>query len=250
MRYSPQPEKETDSKGIRKAYDVFKNRHTARFTSIPHTHTYYEAVLILEGHLTYETMEPAIIRLNPGDVLFCPPNVVHDSYIAENDSIMSSMVVKFSPLFLYPTETTQSDVECLVMPPVFNKPCYVFRESSEQALLLGHLIQQIYREYQEKKLGWELALRGGMTALYVHLVRLCGTVGNVPLPEEHETDEYSAQKLHRILRYLEDNYSYAISMQEVADACEMNYYQFSRFFKRVTNKKFNEYLLAGNGSGL
>ena len=40
-----------------------------------------------------------------------------------------------------------------------------------------------------------------------------------------------------------ENLEFIDAVKKLADMCGMNYYRFSRFFKRVTNRNFNEYLL-------
>lgn len=52
----------------------------------------------------------------------------------------------------------------------------------------------------------------------------------------------SALKLKKAISYMEENYAYSISMQEVADLIGMSYCQFSRFFPRMTGKNFSAYL--------
>ncbi|MBE6553773.1 MAG: helix-turn-helix domain-containing protein [Ruminococcaceae bacterium] len=244
MKYSVQIENEFGLDGTKKQYDIFKNCHTTTKQACQiHTHTYYETVLVLEGELTYWLPEQEPLTLHAGDVIFIPPHVIHQTY-QKKEQCMRSAVVKFSPMFLYPMETTQSDVDCLLMSPIFKHDYFLFRDGSNVAERLGEIIRAIVDEHEKKTIGFELSLRGLLITLYTTLLRNCDSILPMhPQSLDGEPATSSARELYQILIYLKENYQYNISMQEVAEVFGMSYYHFSRFFKKLTNKKFNEYLL-------
>lgn len=235
-------ERETDSHGRRILYDIFANSHTDFEDMVrPHTHTYFEVMLILEG-VGVDTCGDAPLYAVAGDIVFIAPNAIHNLYHAPQFGKYRSIVVKFSPLYLYPLDAMRSDIDSLFTPPHFETPLHLFRKESAEAALLGKLMNDIYREQTEKRLGYELALRAKLSELYLFLVRELATP-TVPVetaPEQIVSD--STAKLKNALSYMEQNYSYNISMQEVAEQIGMDYYQFSRFFRRMTGKRFSEYL--------
>lgn len=235
-------ERETDSHGRRILYDIFANTHTDFEDMVrPHTHTYFEIILIEEGVGT-DTCGDAPIYAVAGDVVFIAPNAIHNLYHAPEFGRYRSIVVKFSPLFLYPLDATQSDIDCLFTTPYFRLPVTLFRKESPEAVRLGDMIREIHREKAEKRLGYELALRAKLSELYLFLVRLLAHAPEVSAPVTERLTEDSTMKLKAALSYMEENYTYNLSMQEVAGQVGMDYYQFSRFFRRMTNKRFNEYL--------
>ncbi len=241
MKTNVQPENERDKRGSRIQYDIFTNNHPKQEKFwFPHTHTYFETILILEGELFCKVEDHEPFALHKGDVLFVPPHIIHDTYMLHPIGFRS-IVVKFSPLFLYPMETTQSDLECMLTEPTFERDYYYFESGSPIAEALSGIMRKCLEEKTQKVLGYEMALRGCLIDLYITLLRNCGTPH--PLSAHQEFSEDSAQLMHRIMTYLQENYQYNISMQEVADVCGISYYHFSRFFKKMTNKKFTEYLL-------
>jgi len=245
MQYKIIAESEVDEKGAKKTYDIFANKHFRQFsTHFLHTHTYYETLLLLEGSLVVQIGDTETVILTAGDVIFIPPNVIHDTYLKPNETtVMRSIVVKFSPMFLYPMETTQSDIDSLLMSPIYQKGYYLFRRGEAAAESIDRIMRKILKEQNKKELGYELALRGLLTTLYIKLVRSCTVQTETVSETDREIDATCAQKLHQVLTYISENYQYNISMQELADMCGMNYYHFSRFFKKITNRNFNEYLL-------
>ncbi len=245
MKTVAQPENERGKDGSKMHFDIFTNCHKTKDNFwTPHTHTYFEITLLLEGGLTYRVEDHDPVVLRPGDVLFIPAHVVHDTFLSEEDPVpMRSLVVKFSPLFLYPMETTQSDIDCILLEPNFDQNCYFFPADDPIAKEFEVVMKKCLAEHESRSLGYEIALRGYFISLYMKLVRNCGITPR-PLPKSHpHIKDDAAQQLHRILVYLQANYQYNISMQEAAEVCGISYYYFSRFFKKMTGKKFNEYLL-------
>lgn len=249
MKFSVFEENELTKSGAKKHYDIFSNCHTHNAPKwIPHVHSYYELMLVSEGEILYLVEDSDSIMLHEGDVIFIPPHVVHDTTLdfeEKTSNRFRSIVVKFSPLFLYPMETTQSDIDSLLIAPTFNKKYYVFRREDPNTPLLSGMMKEILAEQDQKRTGYELAMRGDLIRLYINLVRNCSKATKQPLQKQknEEVAADMAQQLHQIMIYLKENYQYNVSMQEVADVCGMSYYHFSRFFKKLTGKRFNEYLL-------
>lgn len=244
MKYTVKAENERNALGAKISYDIFANHHTGRqgMTSELHTHSYYEVLTVTEGMLACRVQELPAVILRVGDVIFFPPHSVHATALTGEVQEMRSTVVKFSPLFLYPMETTRSDVDFLLTAPKFDAPYYLFRREEAATAALKELLCGILREHTERRGGFELALRGALISLYVSLVRSCGSSSS-SCANDGEIDRSSAQKLHAALRYLAENYAYSISMADVAAVCRMDYFQFSRFFRHLTGKSFRAYLL-------
>ena len=236
------PERETDCRGRQIMYDIFTTCHEVQNeTVLPHTHTYFELLLVEEG-VAVDTCGDAPLDVRAGDVALVAPNVVHNICHSVRYGRYRSTVVKFSPLFLYPLEATQSDVDSLFTQPKFALPTYLFRAGSEDARLLGGMMRDIWREWDEKQVGWELGLRARLTGLYLYLVRRLAPTRPAAMSAGTPIPTDSALKLKKAISYMEENYAYSISMQEVADLIGMSYCQFSRFFPRMTGKNFSAYL--------
>ena len=249
MKYKVEIEGETGKDGSKKEYDIFSNRFNIdtkiapRYYS-PHIHSYYETILILEGELMLEIENSKSIVLHQGDIVFIPPYIVHaNSLITENAPIMRSIVVKFSPLFLYPLETTQSDADCLLTSPNYKEKYYLFKKGEKQTDSLEKIMRKTLNERKKQSFGYEFALRVYLSMLYLKLVRLCACSAPPLQQTTQNISEDSAQKIHQVFLYVKENYQYNISMREVSDLCGMNYQYFSMFFKKVTNQNFKDYLL-------
>lgn len=241
MEYLIKAESEITAAGTKKSYDICeKDRHERSYPKL-HTHSYYEILLVTEGELMYQIELNSGIKLCVGDVIFVPSYIPHATY-ASLDPHIRGIIVKFSPLMLYPVEVTQSDINYLLATPVYKEPYYVFRNGETLTNELAPTLRRILKEFTELAPGYEISLRGELSLLYTWLIRNCSNDAS-DQQSDLKFDEYSSQKLHTVLQYLNNNYQYNISMQEVAEMCNMHYKQFSRFFKKITGKNFSEYLL-------
>ena len=240
MKHFIEKESETTVAGYKKIYDIFeKERHTCKFPK-PHTHSYYELLLVTEGEQIYQIELSSHIKLHAGDILFVPPFIPHDTY-RQNNKSMRCIVVKFSPTFLYPLETTPSDLNCLLNSPHYQQPCYVFRNGEKTAEELAAMLKKILTVLTGRKLGYEISLRGDLSTLYVWLLQNCGNDTTDQRSDLH-LDIYDSQKFYHVLQFLRNNYQHNLSTQEMAEMCSMDYRQFSKFFKKVSGQNFNEYL--------
>lgn len=221
-----------------KLYDILVNDqpiYSPRIEIPPSS--YYRILLVTEGRLSC-CIEGATFEMEREEVIFFPPGESGILDMLSDISKTKNTIVKFSPRFLHPTETTQSDVESLFNEPRYTRSYYLFKKDQLETQELRQMMEQVVREYYNKPFGFELALRGDLTRLYIWLVRHCSIHNSKSIEEEENT-----KKLQLILQYLKENYAYNITIQNVANACGIPYYQFSTLFKRITNKKFSDYLL-------
>lgn len=240
MSFIIKKESETTDKGLVKHYDIFEKTRSNKTLPKMHTHSYYEILLVNEGALTYKIELDTQVRLSKGDILFVPPFVPHGTY-REQDGEMRCTVVKFSTSFLAPAELTRSDVGCLLNSPEYKSSYYVFRSDGKETQSLRDSLSRSLALVSNKSFGYETALRGELTCLFVDLLRICDN--DLAQKNDINIDTSISEQFRYVLQYINTNYQYQISMEELANKCDMSYYAFSRFFKQITGKTFSEYLL-------
>ncbi|ANQ52374.1 helix-turn-helix domain-containing protein [Flammeovirga yaeyamensis] len=57
-----------------------------------------------------------------------------------------------------------------------------------------------------------------------------------------QSNDSNSDRIDRVLKYISDNYEKDIDLQEIADIACLTSNSFCRFFKKVTNKSFKQYL--------
>jgi len=195
---------------------------------------------VTEGEFHYQIKLDTQIKLQAGDAMFVPPFVPHSTYRTSNVT-MKCIVVKFSPIYLYPTEVTPSDIDYLLVEPSYTQAYYVFRSNEGITAELTEILKKTLREHTEQTMGFEILMRAYLSSLYVWLLRNCSNNADQRLKNQLNT--HDALVVHNVLQFLTNNYQHKISMSEISEMCGMNYSQFSVFFKNVTGKNFNQYLL-------
>ena len=205
-----------------------------------HTHSYYELLLVNEGEISVRIELDGYERLLCGDTIFIPPFVPHGTY-REKEGKMRCTVVKFSPSFLSPAELTASDVGCLLGTVEFDRSYYLFKSSDQNSAYFESALLRVLELVEKKELFYETALRGELSSVFVKLLRVCDN--RLTIEQYREMDSARSEALRFVLEYVRENYQYPISMEELADKCDMSYYAFSRFFKQATGKGFSEHLL-------
>ncbi len=240
MKYFIESEPETTVAGAKKIYDIYEKERNYPIAPKHHTHSYYELILVTKGEFLFQVELGNPAKLHTGDILFVPPFVPHATY-RTSDTTMRCTVVKFSPLYLYPSEVTPSDMNYLLVEPKYKQSFYLFRHDAEGTDELATLLIKTLHEITEQSVGYEIIMRAYLSTIYVWLLRNCDSETNQQL--SIKLDSNTSKTLHQVLHFLVNNYQHKISMTELAEMCGMNYSMFSVFFKNTTGKNFNEYLL-------
>ena len=240
MKYFIESEPEITVAGTKKIYDIYEKERNYPISPKHHTHSYYELILVTKGDFIFQIELGNPTTLHTGDILFVPPFVPHATY-RTSDATMRCTVVKFSPLYLYPSEVTPSDMNYLLVEPKYKQSYYLFRHDAEGTDELATLLTKTLYELTEQTIGYEIIMRAYLSAIYVWLLRNCDSETNQQL--SIKLDSHTSKMLHHVLHFLVNNYQHKISMTELAEMCNMNYSLFSVFFKNATGKNFNEYLL-------
>ena len=102
------------------------------------------------------------------------------------------------------------------------------------------ILQRIVDEYLEKNTAYHIAIRGLLTELFAILLR----GGLVSGGTASNTNEilHLYELIEPSLNYIRNNYANEITLEELAQLCNISKYYFCRIFKEVTEKTAMEYL--------
>ena len=107
---------------------------------------------------------------------------------------------------------------------------------------LHHLLMQAAQEHKEKATGYNAVIRGLMMQVFVLLLRF-GLQEDTSSAAPGETMR-AYRLIEPALRYIRDNYSQSISVEELANLCQISKHYFCRVFKTAMGNSAIEYLLA------
>lgn len=210
------------------------------FVVDPHWHYYIELLYILEGNASVILGNERFF-VSYGDFVIINSREVH-SITCKKGIPTRYIVIKFDVDILYSSAKSAFEAK-YILPFTMTQQNYkkVFHRQEIKETSLKSLTEEIYEEYINKNYGYELAVRINIGTLFLWFIRKWESEGIKfscgPVPQQIDI-----KKLTHLLEYLDNHYSEDISVKDMARMCNVSYSYFSRFFKKVMQKTFVEYL--------
>ncbi len=198
----------------------------------PHMHEFIEFVYVKSGAAVH-TVDNKRYNLSHGDMLIIDYGQVHSF---EPKPEVDYVNILLNPEFLSSELTDIESVKQLLMYDLFeeflgteqgNKQCIHFGKKYREDV--DHLINQMIREYSEKKLGYRSVLKGNMRILLSWILR--------------ETNfKEDSDVVGDVIEYINHNFSKKLDLQELAARNFYNPSYFSRLIKEKVGKSFSSYI--------
>lgn len=208
-----------------------------------HCHSYYEINYIIKGE-RYVILNGKRLMLSEGMLFFVPTLAVHGN---TNITDVEDIVLQFSADFLFAsTGNFLSDMAL----SSFDKenPVIVIKKSSLASEIINNL-KSLCDEYENRIISYhneniplyesillEFKRNGYILELISELIRSKDIVISDSRSSGHE-NEALGEIINHILQHPEEK----TDMNEIAAKVGMSYYNFSRYFKKVTGFNFSEY---------
>lgn len=153
------------------------------------------------------------------------------------------VVVRFLPELIY-NSISSNHFEMKYMLP------FVTENSSKQKVVpkealgeteIPNLFLEIIQEEEEKKYGYELAVKNHIGRIFLWILRYWNAKEE-DVYEENAGDRNLRNQLQPVLQYVSEQYAGDIKAEEMAKLCHMSYSYFSRTFHRIMKMNFREYL--------
>lgn len=162
--------------------------------------------------------------LEERDILVIPAGTLHLLHEQEGRRL----------IMLFDNRTLAENRALSALCTILDHPIHIKRsEDRELAEQLGALLTEIYTIYS----GWK-----GMAEVYIYLKLLTLLVRIKEYQFGDDSDEGYADKLSYVLKYIDQNYMYDLSLDELADKAGYSKYHFSRMFKKYCRSSFVSYL--------
>lgn len=240
MEFSPEEVHEVHNEVIRYENPFMSVRvfHTSSINrdggSRWHYHKEIEILVIQDGRLDI-TVEDTGYSLKGGDVLIIGAKELHRDFYYKEQGV-SYTVFQFD-IEQYLENSTLPYYRAISMPGFpLHRLNYIFQESPEAARAVGEAVESIFREAQEKRDGYEMAvslqIKGIVLALLRHdtrkLIRL--------------KDQGEINRLKPVLDYIEEHLGDKIQVEEACRIANVSYFYFVKYFKKVMGMSFLEYV--------
>lgn len=205
--------------------------------SLPHWHEYMELIYVVRESVLV-SINGEEYTLQEGDIAFLGGHTVHSTDKKEGmDSV--AFVLYFAPSLISTVNTSVLETKYIksFLGAFGSKYNFKIIRNEQKKIDLSSVLAGMYHEYKNGKSAYDLFIKGSIYQMIALLIReKC-----VSVPAEDDKQEHVAQ-VEKSLKYIEENYSRDITLQRLAEECNMSYHYFSKIFKKVTGKNYKEYI--------
>ncbi len=217
--------------------DIFiRNNSEEDIIGESHWHDCIEILFFLEGSAIQQINDKSV-EANTNDIIILHQGDIHGTWCV-NSERTSILVIKFMPQLIDSSYSALFESK-YVASFLQNKKDKIgfFPNALLDTKGLSELCIQVLDEFSSKKTGYEIFIKGCIYQIIALLIR------------NDSFDFYSVEAqekelsiLNPLFEYIEKNYIDEISLSKASQMVNMSYYHFSRFFKKVTERNFKEYV--------
>ena len=202
-----------------------------------HWHSYFEITCVQKGRGKY-FVNGQEYTMDKGDIIIFNNVEPHGWTLLDGD--MELLVMIFSPEFV--AEKLSFFDSGYLKPFVERGSNFKNRIGSEEPLSheIRKGIREIYREWRDKKDGYDLMIKANILRILTMLIRACQ--GESKSEEMLKEKKNAMKRLERALEYIDKHFCDKISLEEAAGAAFMSPSYFSTYFRKVTDISFSEYV--------
>ena len=205
-----------------------------------HTHDFFEFVYMLRGSMINK-VDGVSYEMKEGSVLFMDCDQVHEIYSDDKD-IAYINILASKNFLITGTENIDKLVDLFSFVALQEDKKYaknlspIIEFKGEEKEEIETLIMSMLREYNNINRYSDKVLRH---YFYIFIIKLLNSLG---VTDENKTVVDINQKMERILDYIEQNYNKHINLEEMAEKFFYNSSYFSRLFKKICGRTFNDYV--------
>lgn len=222
---------------------IYMNKFVEPVSQKPHYHDFLELEYVISGRGTH-CVGNVEIPVSPGYVFFTNFDTPHCflSETGEDPIVLYNCVFRPDSLegiglnFEAFAAVASDRLYKIIFPQEFkNTPYLTVFDSSFQ---LKRLFDTMYREYTEQQEGYNSVLLGCLIQLLVCFMRQYEAQNTIPSAAHKAQEKYMAE----VLKYIEDNYSGHLSLQELAGVALLSPNHLCKVFKDLTGTTMSEYI--------
>ena len=206
-----------------------------------HWHEEIQFDYVVEGTILVQIGTNEFI-LNPGESIFINTGMLHRLVpVDENrhELLSAKLGTQVIDSFVCSWRLAESDRlsrayrECVE--PLISAKADGFVLSKEESQLLWKMAEA----YREKKIGYEMAVKGRLCLLWAGLVEKENRIVRQILPRE----ERDLERIKEAMTYMQQNFSGKVRLEDVADSLAISKSELCRCFRRVLKVSPMEYLI-------
>jgi YesN/AraC family two-component response regulator len=196
-----------------------------------HFHDYFEIYYLISGR-RYYFIEDMTYAINPGDLVFIPPSVIHKTIEAGSNE-HERILITFQSSYFDDLANEQGNI----LDDIFNSNNYIYKFKPHKQNFIENIIKKILGEWENKEKFYNLNVKALLTELLVYSVRNIDDTNEAvgKCPEKY-------YKVSKIVNYINNNYMEPLNLTSVAKKFYISPFYLCRIFKEAIGFSFNEYL--------
>ena len=216
-------------------YEVYRYRSAYMNEVELHHHDFYEVYLLLRGRVEY-IVENQIYRVRPGDWMLISPLELHQARIATDADAYERIVLWIRRSYLESLSTPRTSLtRCFdtTVPGHTN----LIRLPGASGAALRSTVERLYNAANRKEYGSDLLAQGALTELLVGLNRAAAERADA------RPAGTSDQVVDAVLHYINEHYSEALTLDQLAEKFFISKYHLLRKFDAQVGTTVHRYIL-------
>lgn len=209
-----------------------------------HTHDYMQIWYVMSGSCEHFINSTGYC-LTKGNLFVLPPFVTHKVKISNSEDI-TIIGCEFSSGFIN-ENISMPELSNSLFDFAYLEPFLVSHEAvkprlrieGKKQLKVEELFLDMLSEYEREEKYYEINIKADLLKLLALIAR---EYENKSLPSSHELFERYREAVSSAIRYIDNNFTNTIYIEEVCKIAMMSQTYFSYIFKQITGKTFVEYL--------
>ena len=222
------------------SYNTYPCTIPQDFTEVPlHWHNEMELIYIKKGK-GIVSIDLNYHSVSRGDLVIVCPGRIHSITNYDNSRLEYENII-FNINMLLPKECDRNTFEYFghINNSGSNTPC-IIRPGDIHYKEIISPIDEADKVCETFPSGFELKIRSCLYSFFFALHTHYSYAGGSEVSGSLSNDKMNKLKL--IIRYIENNYTRAISIHDIADECHFSESHFMKFFKQCTGTSFISYL--------
>ena len=203
------------------------------FNYPPHWHNAVELIYILENDFVV-FVDSKEYDLEEKDIIFIPSDDIHEFRSEAPTGTRVFINFEFSGLNDY-ADTDRLRTQLGDVRVIRHVEDGIYRQVEAEIL-------KMLRERESGGFAGELYFTARMLDILVLLVRSTPSRVNMGNLRNSKKQVWGLEKIDKSLKYIEENYSEDIHLDDIAKVAGFSKYYFSRLFKEITEKSFHQYV--------
>lgn len=222
------------------SYNTYPCTIPQDFTEVPlHWHNEMELIYIKKGN-GIVSIDLNYHSVSHGDLVIVYPGRIHSITNSDNSRLEYENII-FNINMLLPKECDRNTFEYFGhINNSDNNMTYIIRPADLHYREIISFIDEADKVCETFPAGFELKIRSCLYSFFFALHTYYSYTGGSEVSGSLFIDKMNKLKL--IIRYIENNYTHAVSIHDIADECHFSESHFMKFFKQCTGTSFISYL--------